>query len=115
MSGTEIDRRKVDKRLVSHVVEVFIGKQSRKVALGVWLLIIATSLLKAALISSREWMNCVYLVCGLIGFGTIMDDVLAKLGDKIAGFAANKINAVIDVKTETKVEVPNVAAVAPAS
>jgi hypothetical protein len=109
MSGHEIERRKDEKKIAAHVVEVLIGKQSRKVALGVWLLIIATSLLKAALIASHEWMRCVYLVCGLIGFGTIMDEVLAKMGDQIASFAANKFNTIVDVKTETKVEIPSVA------
>lgn len=96
------ERRKKD-GMTSHIAELVIGRQSRKVAFGIWLFLVSTALLKLALIDSGQWIKCVYLCTLLIGFGTIADSVLEKIGDQVAGTVAKKINTVVKVETTTDV------------
>lgn len=93
--NVEVDRRKKETGLREHIVEIFIGKQSRKVAFGVWWFWVATVFRIRDLITPELWWYCSLSCALLIGFGTILDDFLAKLGDKITVFVAEKVNAVI--------------------
>ena len=95
----EVNKRKPD-GLLRHVAETMIGKQSRKVAFGIWLFMVATTLLKTALISSDQWLKCTYLSGGLIGFGTILDDLVRQLGSKLVGIVADRVGSVISTKVE---------------
>lgn len=96
----EIDQRKKEIGFWKYVFETFVGKQSRKVAFGIWLEIIATTLLRGGFITSDHWMKCTVLSCCLIGFGTILDQILLTFGKLVAIFAADKIKSVFSKKIE---------------
>lgn len=100
----EVERRKKDTGMIGHVVETLIGKQSRKVAFGIWVFIIANGMRERhADMPWDLWWKCVLLAGALIGLGTIVDEVVANFGNAVAGFAANKVKAIIETKTETTV------------
>jgi len=84
------DRRKED-GLVRTVLEIFVGRQSRKVAFGIWAFIAANALISSGKIDMAVYWK-MFLVCAmLIGFGTIADSILEKLGDQLAAKVADKI------------------------
>lgn len=92
--GTEIkepvERRK--KYMMAQVVDVFIGRQSRKVAFGVWGFIAANSLIASGKIDMVIYWK-MFLTCALlIGFGTILDSIVEKIGDQLAGKISAKVN-----------------------
>lgn len=90
----EVDRRQKETGVTGHIIETLIGKQSRKVAFGVWGFIADNAFLASGKITEKTWW-WVFLTCAvLIGCGTILDEVLTKLGDKLAGLAADKVNTV---------------------
>lgn len=97
----ERDRRKKETGFIAHILETLTGKQSRKVAFGIWVFAVSTTLLKDALIAADIWWNCVLLCGALIGLGTVLDETIAKFGDLIAVFSADKVKAVFSKKTET--------------
>jgi hypothetical protein len=75
----------------AHIGDVFIGRQSRKVAFGVWGFIAANAFLADGKITPQLWWE-VFLTCALlIGCGTIVDSILEKIGDKLAEKVAAKI------------------------
>lgn len=87
MEGQE--RRK--KYLVAHILDVFIGRQSRKVAFGVWGFLAANTLISTGKIDALVYWK-MFLTCALlIGFGTILDSILEKIGDQIAIKVADKV------------------------
>ncbi len=98
----EVERRQKESGMARHVAETLIGKQSRKVAFGIWGFIVGNSLLVAAKIDSHQWLIWSLTMAGLVGFGTIMDELLRKFGDKVVGVAAGKFNAI--VTTESSIE-----------
>lgn len=91
----EYERRKNEKGLITHVVEIFSGKQGRKVAFGIWGFWVSTALLTEAKITSEIWWYCFLTCAALIGFGTTLDSVVTKLGDAVAVFSGDKINALL--------------------
>jgi hypothetical protein len=96
-----IERRKGN---IAHIIDTFIGKQSRKVAFGIWGFIAANALIQEGKIDMRVYVEMFFTCAALIGFGTILDDILRKLGDKLADKAAGRISAVTStIKTETTV------------
>lgn len=100
----EVERRKPETGLIRHVAETLIGKQSRKVAFGVWGFIADNTFLATGKIAEHTWW-LVFLTCAsLVGFGTLLDEFLRTVGDKVAGSVAGKINTVIASKTETSFE-----------
>jgi hypothetical protein len=85
-SNPPVERRK--KYFWSHITDVFIGRQSRKVAFGVWGFIASNAFLADGKITPDIWWKC-FLTCAmLIGFGTIVDAIVEKMGDQLAGKAA---------------------------
>jgi len=95
----EIDRRKKESGWVGHVIETLIGKQSRKVAFGIWVFIIANGMRERhADMPWDLWWNCVLLAGALIGLGTVLDEIVCTFGNAVAQFAANKVNAIIASK-----------------
>jgi hypothetical protein len=88
-------RRNPDKRLITHVVEIFNGKQGRKVAFGIWGFVAANSLIMADKITADIYWK-MFLTCALlIGFGTVLDSVVSKLGDAVSVFAGDKIKTAL--------------------
>ena len=97
----EIDRRKKETGIIIHIAETLIGKQSRKVAFGIWVFIIANGMRERhADMPWDLWWNCVLLSGTLIGLGTVVDDVVSTFGKSVAMYAANKVNSLIGSKTE---------------
>lgn len=99
----EIDRRKKDLTLREHVIETLIGKQSRKVAFGIWLFLVSNAFKAKTDMPWDIWWKCVLLAGAMIGLGTVLDDTIAKFGDLIAVFGADKVKTVFAKKTETTV------------
>ena len=66
------------------IIAVFIGRDGRKVAFGIWLFWVATSLIAVGKIESAHWFYCAISSALLIGFGTITDAIVAKVGDAAA-------------------------------
>lgn len=100
----EIDRRKKETGMFGHIIETLIGKQSRKVAFGIWVFIIANGMRERHIDMPWElWWKCVLLSGALIGLGTIIDEVVANFGNAVAGFAANKVKTILETKTTTTV------------
>ncbi len=97
----EIDRRtNKEKGFVSHVLETFSGRQGRKVAFGIWGFIAADSLISTGKIDETIYWK-MFLTCALlIGFGTILDSIVAKVGDAFAGGVAARLNSITIKKTE---------------
>lgn len=110
----EVNRRQAENGVVAHVVETLIGKQSRKVAFGIWGFIAANALLTSGKIDIPTYWK-MFMTCALlVGFGTVLDDVLLKFGDKVAGIAATKVNTLIQTET-TKIEETTSVPVPPAA
>lgn len=106
----EVDRRThKEKGFFGHIAETLIGKQSRKVAFGIWLFIVANGFKARTDMPWDIWWKCVLLSGALIGLGTVLDDVVAKIGDTLAVAVGTRIKAVVETKTSTTVttEVPN--------
>lgn len=101
----EVDRRKKETGLVNHITETLTGKQSRKVAFGIWLFIVANGFKARMDMPWGTWWNCVLLSGALIGLGTLLDDTLTKVGDLIAIKAANSVKTVLETETKTTVTV----------
>lgn len=101
----EVDRRKRETSIIGHVAETLVGKQSRKVAFGIWVFIVANGLREThADMPWDLWWKCVLLSGALIGLGTIVDEVVATFGNTVAGFAASRVGAIIQAKTETTIK-----------
>jgi len=84
-----VEKRK--KYMLAQVVDVFIGRQSRKVAFGVWGFLAANSLIASGKIDMIVYWK-MFLTCALlIGFGTILDSIVEKIGDQLAGKIATRI------------------------
>lgn len=95
----EVDRRKKETGIVGHVMETLIGKQSRKVAFGIWVFIVANGMREQhADMPWDLWWKCVLLAGALIGLGTVLDDVVATFGNKLAGIAADKVTSIVETK-----------------
>lgn len=110
----EVNRRKKENGITSHIVETLIGKQSRKVAFGIWGFIAANTLITSGRIDAIVYWK-MFLTCALlIGFGTVLDDVLMKFSDKVSGIAAKKVNTVIET-TETTIVAPAITPIPPQS
>ncbi len=60
------------KRLLS----LFLLEDGRKVGFGLWLSLVSSVFLWMKLITSGEWMGCMYLSSALIGGGTLLDTYL---------------------------------------
>jgi len=100
----EVNRRKKESGIVKHIIETLIGKQSRKVAFGIWVFIVANGMRERhADMPWDLWWKCVLLAGALIGLGTILDEMISKLGEKVVGAVGSKINTMISV-VETKKE-----------
>ena len=98
----EIDQRKKERGAVGHIVDTLIGKQSRKVAFGIWLFIVTNGMRERHADMPWElWWKSVLLCGALIGLGTILDEMVSTFSQAIAVFAANKVNAIITEKTKT--------------
>ncbi len=99
----EIDRRQKETGMIGHIVETLIGKQSRKVAFGVWGFIADNAFLASGKITPDLWWK-VFLTCALlIGFGTILDEVILTFGKSVAVWAATKVQTIVNTKVETTV------------
>lgn len=66
------------------IIAVFIGREGRKVAFGIWLFWVSTSLRAMDKVESAHWFYCAMAAAFLIGFGTIADNIVAKAGDAFA-------------------------------
>lgn len=98
----EIDRRKKESGIIRHIFETLVGKQSRKVAFGIWVFIVANGMKEGhADMPWDLWWKCVLLSGALIGLGTVLDELISKFGDKVVGVAAGRVNTLIETKTET--------------
>lgn len=91
-SGEQPERRKGN---ISHLVDVFVGKQSRKVAFGVWGFLAANGLIGAGKIDMQVYLKMFFTCASLIGFGTILDSILEKVGDKFAAAVVTRVNVII--------------------
>ncbi len=99
----EVDRRKKESGIIRHIFETLIGKQSRKVAFGIWVFIVANGMRERhADMPWDLWWNCVLLSGALVGLGTVLDELISKFGDRVSGFAADKVNKFIETKTVEK-------------
>ncbi len=98
----EVERRKKETGLFAHVAETLIGKQSRKVAFGIWLFIVANGFKARTDMPWDTWWKCVLLSGALIGLGTILDEIVMTFGSAIAKTAASKVGAI--VSTESTIE-----------
>ncbi len=101
----EKERRQKETGFLSHIFETLIGKQSRKVAFGIWLFIVANAFKARTDMPWDVWMKCVMLCTALIGLGTILDDTIAKFGDLIAVFSADKVKTIFTKKTTQETSV----------
>lgn len=98
----ELNRRQKESGVVKFAFEALVGKQSRKVAFGIWLFAVANAFKARTDMPWELWWNCVLLAGALVGLGTVLDDLISKLGDKVIGSVATKINTFTETKsTET--------------
>lgn len=96
----EKDRRKKEPGIIQFVIEVLIGKQSRKVAFGIWVFAVANGMKERHPDMPWDlWWYCVLLAGALIGLGTILDEIFADFGKTISSFLANKFKAVVETTT----------------
>lgn len=102
----EVDRRKKETGLFGHITETLIGKQSRKVAFGIWLFIVANGFKAKTDMPWETWWKCVLLSGALVGLGTVLDDTITKIGDLIAIKAANNVKAVLETETKVVINAP---------
>lgn len=58
------------------IVNLLLLQYGRKVGFGLWLAIISSIFLCLKLITSSEWLSCMYLSSALIGGGTVLDTYL---------------------------------------
>lgn len=63
------------------IVNLLLLQDGRKVGFGLWLAIISSIFLCLKLITSSEWLSCIYLSSALIGGGTVLDTYLKKEKD----------------------------------
>lgn len=110
-AAPEHDRRtNKEKRLITHIVEVFNGKQGRKVAFGIWGFIAANTFLANGKLDVPTYWY-MFLTCALlIGFGTIVDSIVSKLGDAVVAIFADKVSRLKTVATITEKNVTEVKA-----
>ena len=95
----EVKKRARDKagENLWQIVETFTGRQGRKVAFGMWGFWVATALRRTDLISAEIWWWC-FLVCALlIGFGTIIDTLVERLGAKVVDVLAQFVGTRVSV------------------
>lgn len=99
----EYDRRaKSGTGFMRHILETFSGKQGRKAAFAIWGFWVGTGLLTKDKITPEIWWH-VFLTCALlIGFGTILDSVVAKFGDAAVSVFTDKISKFKSTLTVTK-------------
>lgn len=71
-------------KMSRHIAETLIGKQSRKVAFGIWLFFAANAFLSAGKIDVMTWWKCTLLSGLLIGFGTVLDSIIEAYGTQAA-------------------------------
>ena len=106
----EYERRKnKEKGMLTHIVETFNGKQGRKVAFGIWWFWVSTGLLIRGLLTELHWFYISCFCALLIGFGTIADALVSKIGDAVAVVFADKVSkigSVVSVTTKTEVTTP---------
>lgn len=74
-----------------NLVDGLTGKGSRKVVFGSVLFYVSSAFLAAGRIGSREWLYCALAATLLIGFGTILDDIVRRLGDRIVDIVVSKL------------------------
>lgn len=104
----ERDRRSKELGLIGHITETLVGKQSRKVAFGIWLFIVANSFkVRLPDMPWDVWWKCVLLAGALIGLGTVLDEIVSTFGKALATATAKKVNAVIETKTTVTTETPS--------
>lgn len=58
------------------ILDLLLLQDGRKVGFGLWLAIVSSIFLCLKLITSLEWLNCMYLSSALIGGGTVLDTYL---------------------------------------
>ncbi len=109
----EVDRRQKESGIVRHISETLIGKQSRKVAFGIWLFIVANGFKARTDMPWETWWKCVLLSGALIGLGTVLDEIVATFGNAVARSAADKVGTVISSKTQSTVQTVESVAVQP--
>ena len=80
------------KDLLRFVGEIFVGKQSRKVAFGVWGFWVATGFRATDKIPPHIWWWCFLVSALLIGFGTLADELVRRFGDKVIDIASNLVS-----------------------
>ncbi len=85
------ERRK--KYIFNSIADILIGRQSRKVAFGVWGFWISNAFLASGKITEKTWWWSFLTCASLIGFGTILDSILEKMGDRMAEIVVQKIKA----------------------
>ncbi|TXH58101.1 MAG: hypothetical protein E6Q97_03070 [Desulfurellales bacterium] len=73
------------------IIAVFVGREGRKVAFGIWLFWVSTSLRALEKIESAHWFYCAIAAALLIGFGTIMDSIVGKMGDAAADWLRGNV------------------------
>lgn len=88
-NATESKRWKLPKWI--HILAL---GESRKAGFGVWLFIVANVFLKTGKIDAGVWLKCVFVSGALIGFGSILDKVVATWAAKWLG-----ANAPVDAPT----------------
>lgn len=87
------------KDLFRFIGEIFVGKQSRKVAFGIWGFWVATGFRAADKIPPEMWWWCFVLSALLVGFGTIVDDLVRRLGDRVVDIVGNLVSIWVNRKT----------------
>lgn len=101
----EIERRKEkndSKGLLRFAAELLNGKQGRKAMFGIWGFFAANALISSGKIDQAIYWN-MFLTCALlIGFGTVLDSVVAKVGDAISVFVGDKVAAILGKVTPPK-------------
>lgn len=81
--------------MLRQIAEVFVGKQSRKVAFGVWGFWVSNGLIVSKLIGEKTWWYCFLTSALLIGFGTVLDNFINKIADRVADKVAGQIEKTV--------------------
>lgn len=89
------EKRKGVIGVITDTLELFTGRQSRKVAFGIWLFIVANAFKAKTEMPWDIWWKCVLLSGLLIGFGTVLDAVISKFGNMFATSAGNKVATIV--------------------
>lgn len=111
----EHDRRRKEKGLITHIVETFNGKQGRKVAFGIWLFWVTNGLLVKGFVSNQQWFYCMIISALLIGFGTVVDSIVSKMGDAVVAVFAERVEKFKTVISKTTEVTSSVATNTPQS